>query len=199
MSNGTGDSNTSGATQAKLRFTPMADTDQLSPLVVDELSRRGYVVIDVTAESNVLIQPTEPDDKTKIWWPSDINGVPQGQPRIYDTQTGAWVPINSGDTPYTAPQQRNGSVLVAAGSSTQTFGPFADIGTTSYQIILTPTLYWDGTWHTPPGSFPANFGYFIANQSSTLFTCQFYGIPTGGLAWQWQATAIPTADEVTLA
>lgn len=185
-------SNTSGANQAKFRFVQKGDQDRIPQAVIDELARRGFVQLEVTVQGNVLIQPDEPEDKTKVWWKSDINGVPLGQPLSWHPVEGKWLPLDKDFVPYVPPAQRNGTTFAAAGGSTVTFGPFATMGTVNYLVTLTPSLFWDGVWHTPPGSFPAGFGYFIANKAADLFTVQFYGIPVGGLAWDWQVTALPT-------
>jgi len=186
-------SNTSGSNTAKLRFKPSDESALVSAAIRAELERDGYVVIEAVVEGNVVISPTPPDDTTKVWWPSDVNGVPQGSPKVYDTESGEWVAIDSNFTPYVPPDQRNGTFFTPAGGSTQTAGPFTAMhGGSNYQIILTPTLFTGGVWQTPPASFPSNFGYFIANKSNTLFTVQFYGIPVGGLSWEWEAREIVT-------
>lgn len=191
-------SNTSGTSQAKIRFKPGTDLDRLPQTVVDELERRGFVVIELSQESNVLLQPGEPEDKTKIWWQTDLNNVPQGVPLTYSLTLGQWVPLGQSYTPYVPPERRNGADYTAAGASTKLFGPFQSVGTTRYQITIMPTLFWDNVWHTPPVSFPTNFGFFIANKAENSFSVQFYGIPTGGLAWEWQVEVIP-ADPVSTA
>lgn len=186
-------SNTSGQSTFKLRFKPAGESALVSKAIREELERDGYVVVEVTNEGNVVISPTPPEDTTKVWWPSDVNGVPQGSPKVYNPNTGQWEAIDSNFTPYTPPDQRNGTFFTPAGGSTQTAGPFTALhGGTNYHITLTPTLFTGGVWQTPPVSFPNNFGYFIANKSNTLFTVQFYGIPTGGLSWEWQAREIVT-------
>lgn len=195
--NGSG-SNTSGDNQAKFRLKPAKDTDRIPAWLADELVARGYVVVDVVVESNVVVQPLEPEDKTKIWYFSDVvNGIPQGQAKIYNAATGKWETISQSDS-YVPPLRRNGQVSAVAGQSQMSVG-FESLQTNIYHITMTPTtIKGDGTgFATPPATIPLNgvnpMGFIISNIGENTFTINFYGVPTGGLTYLWEATVIPNA------
>lgn len=188
--NGTA-SNTSGASEVKLRFKPQTDQDRIPQVVIDELSRRGYGIAEESNQgaATVLLQPTEPEDKTKVWWQTDLSGVPIGLPLTYSTTQSRWVPLGTDASAYTAPVTRNGADYIPAGTSTKLFGPFATVGTTRYLVTLTPSFFYSGTWHTP-AVFPTGYGYALSNKAEDSFSVAFYGIPTGGLAIEWQITVL---------
>lgn len=187
--NGLAETNTNGETQAKLRFKVAGESDKIAGSIIEELQRRGYVVIEAVVEGNVVLSPIEPEDKKKVWFKTDVNKVPQGSPLTWKSDIGKWTP-NDGSA-YVAPDQRNGSQFVAAGGSVVTFGPFKSMKTTNYHVSLTATMLWDGIYHTPIVTFPDKYGYFLVNKAVDLFTVQFYGIPAGGLGFEWQITELP--------
>lgn len=184
-------SNTSGVNEAKLRLKPRTDLSRIPQPVRDELERDAYVIIEAPAggDSTVLLQATEPEDKTKIWWQTDTNGVPQGVPLTYSTTQSRWVPLGTDSSAYIAPTTRNGSDYVAAGASTKLFGPFATVGTTRYLVTLTPTFFWNGSWKTPV-AFISTYGWALVNKAQDSFSVSFTGIQTGGLAFDWQLTVL---------
>lgn len=186
------DSNTSGASQAKLHFKPAQANDKISGEIIEELSRRGFMAIEITAPGNILIQVAEPTDHTKIWIKSDVNGIPQGVPLAWNPQTGKWEPTaQASAAPYVPPARRSGIVATPAGKSQQTLGPFETVKTEKYFVWLTPSLFRDGSWQTPPDAFPANFGYMLSGKGENSFQANFYGIPTGGLVWEWMIEVMP--------
>lgn len=178
-------SNTSGTTTYKLRFKPAGEGSLIAKQVRDEMERDGFVVIEAVAEGNVVVSPIEPTDKTKVWWKSDINGVPQGSPLIYNTASGKWEPINSDFVQYTPPAEKTGKVNIAAGAgptpATVNFAPFNDA---DYSL----SFYWklpDGV--AEPGTMPTNNGHFVTEQTKDGFKVTCFGIPTGGMDLCWKA------------
>lgn len=193
--NGSG-SNTSGDNQAKARIKPRTEFTRMPAWLDEEIVDRVYVVINIVAPSNTLIQPLEPEDKTKIWYVSDVvNGVPNGQQLYYSTAQGKWVPISQSDS-YVPPLRRNGQVSAVAGQS-QASVNFESVATNHYHVTLTPTtIKGDGTgFATPPATIPLSgvnpLGFIISNMGENTFTINFYGVPTGGLTYLWEATVIP--------
>lgn len=178
--------NTSGANTAKLRFKPAGSGDRLAPHVIEELERRGYVLVESTVEGTFVISVVAPTDTTKVWIQSDQNGIPQGRPKVWDVATSTWVNLIPEAEPLDFKPSVAGRFFTPAGVSLQT-ASFPTLGTDNYRITLTPTLYTNGAWQSPPAIFPDKYGYMIVNKSDTLFTCQFYGIPTGGMSWEWDA------------
>lgn len=181
------DSNTSGVNQAKLRFKPGTELDRVTQAVIDELERRGYVVIEEANQgnANVLLQPTEPEDKTKVWFQTDLNGVPVGVPLTYSSSQSRWVPIGLEGSAYAAPVTRYGSDYVVAGDSTKLFGPFATVGTQRYTLTITPSWFWSAAWHVPV-AFVAGWGYAVVNKAEDSFSVAFNNIQAGGLAFEWK-------------
>lgn len=188
--NGTS-SNTSGASEVKFRFKPQSDQDRIPQAVIDELARRGYgIAEDASAgNANVVLQPTEPEDKTKVWFQTDLNGVPIGVPLTYSTSQSRWVPIGLEGSAYQQPVTRYGSDYVAAGASTKLFGPFATVGTQRYIVTLTPTFFWNSVYHSPV-AFISTFGFAIVNKAEDSFSVAFTGVQTGGIAFDWQLTVL---------
>lgn len=178
---------------ASVDFSEKNPVDKLPDSTMEEIARRLIVTVESQTPGNVLFQPTEPADHTKAWWQTDpITGLPVGVLKIWDEDSGAWVAADVNQQGF-VPRRRNGLLVAPAGISTQNFS-FQDIGTLNYRIILTPTLSdGSGGWGAPPGSFPANFGFFIANKTNTIVTVAFYGIPTGGLRWEIDIEERPTA------
>lgn len=180
-------SNTTGARQAKLRFKPAGEDSRVSKEIREELEKDGYVLIEAEVEGNIIVSPTEPTDKTKIWWQSDINGVPQGSPLIYNTSSGKWEAINADTQQYQPPDQRNGSFVTPEGTSSQSVQFSAMHGGAGYMVYLTPTKADDVD---DAGAMPTTFGYYRTAQDQYGFTFKFYGIPVGGLTWLWEAREI---------
>lgn len=158
-------------------------TDNIPDSRMEEIARRLIVTVESQTPGNVQFQPTAPEDHTKAWWQTDtVTGLPTGVLKVWNDDEGAWIAADVNQLGFVA-RRRKGFLVATAGISTQNFS-FADIGTLDYKVTLTPTLF-DGTsWASPPGSFPANFGFFIANKTNTLLSVSFYGIPVGGLRWE---------------
>ena len=180
------DSNTSGANEAKLRLKAAGEFDKIPAWLKEELERRGFVKFEVNVESNVIISPAEPADKTKVWFKSDLNNVPQGFPWVWNAETGAWEQITPDQTAYVPTKKRFGAVFSPAGSSTPAPPNFESLGTIEFFVTLTPTLFIGGAWQSPPGVFPDKFGYFVGNKTENSFSVSFFGIPAGGLSWEWK-------------
>lgn len=173
---------------AAVDFAFMAGSDKISDSVMEEITRRLIVTIEKEQPGNVLFQPTEPDDHTKVWWQTDPNSnLPiAGGLRQFDTKSGKWVPVDTNiGTNYVPPKRRSGLLASPAGTSTQNL-PFEDIGTTDYQVVLTPTTFsgTSKTWLPAPTSFPNPFGFVVVNKTTTLISIAFFGIPTGGITWE---------------
>lgn len=185
-------SNTSGVSEAKLRLKPRTDLSRIPQEVRDELERDGYVIIEAGSgggNDSVVLQPNEPEDKTKIWFQTDVNGVPIGVPLTYSSSQSRWIPIGLEGSAYQQPTTRNGSDYVPAGASTKLFGPFATVGTTRYLVTLTPTFFWNSAYHVPV-AFISTFGFAIVNKAEDSFSVAFTGVQTGGLAFDWQLTVL---------
>jgi hypothetical protein len=191
-------SNTSGDNQARFRLKPPAETDRIPAWLAEEMTRRGYVVLQFAVESNVVIQATEPEDKTKVWFLADANGIPQGSAQVYNQETGKWGPVYQGVPVYVPPMRRNGEVSATAGSSSMTVS-FESVETINYFVTLTPTSKKaDGSgFNAPPATVPlvatSSAFWIVSGMGDNTFTVNFYGIPTGGLLFLWEINVIPQA------
>lgn len=191
MPNNGSNSNTSGENTAKFRFTPKGANDKLAQETLDELARRGYVVIEKNEqEGRILYQPNEPDDKTKIWWQTDLNGVELGVPKTYSATEGRWLPISA--DAYTPPLQRNGIEAVANGNSEVTVN-FEDLGTMNYHLSYHFTMFKaDGSVQSQPTSVPSAFNSYEKTRTTASFTIAVISAPVGGINIQWEARVIPS-------
>ena len=83
--------NSRSDTIAKVVVKPANPGDCISDKMVRELIRRLQVTL--PTPSNVgdsVVSRTPPEDKTKIWYVADENGIPTGQQFAYNPKTGAW-------------------------------------------------------------------------------------------------------------
>lgn len=181
-------SNTSGENQGRFRLKPKGATDRIAPWLEEELIRRGFILLDISTDSNVVISATEPEDKTKVWFKADLNGIPQGSAQIYNSVTGKWGPIDQGLQPYVPPARRYGRVSAVAGNSQMNIN-WESMATVDIHINVTPTTQkTDGSsFNSPPATLPNGWGFLITNLHETGGTLNFYGIPTGGLIFFWEA------------
>lgn len=169
-------------------FAAMAASDKITDAVMSEIARRIIVTIEKEQPGNVLFQPTEPNDHTKAWWQTDpVTNLPiAGGLKQWNDTDGKWekVDTNTGAV-YVPPKRRTGLMTSPAGNSTQNLS-FADIGTSDYQVVLTPTTFSTSsqTWQPAPSSFPNPFGFVVVNKTSNVISVAFFGIPTGGITWE---------------
>lgn len=170
------------ALPATVDFSLKAGDDVVSDRVMAELARRLVVTFESANQTNIVQQPTEPSDHTKLWIQTDpITGVPIGGLKKWDEGTQSWVDSSGSSANYSAPERRRIYKQVAAGASTINID-FADIKTDKYYVsFVFTTEQPNGTWAPPPASYPTAFGYFVTNKTSTQITLAFYGVPVGGL------------------
>lgn len=187
-------SNTSGENQAKFRMKPAAEGDRLPQSVVEEFQRRGYVVIDITAESNIVIQPLEPEDKTKVWFVADANGIPQGSAKVYNSLTGKWGPADQGIAPYVPPATRFGKLSVDTGATTKTIN-FESVGSNNWHLSGHFSTYNEGIYDAAPATTPlvssSTLAWILSGKGENSATIDFYGVPSAGLTFEWKVEAIP--------
>lgn len=171
---------------ASVDFVGKAGSDRIADDTLDEICRRLVVTVEKQDPGNVLYQPLEPNDHTKAWWKTDpVTNLPiAGELRQWVEKSASWERVQNTGV-YVPPKRRSGILVSPAGLSTINFA-FQEIATTDYISTLTPTLRGtgEGSWNTPPSSFPAGFGYAISNKTSNSLSVAFFGIPTGGLTWE---------------
>lgn len=175
---------TGSLTVAAVDFSPTAGTDGIADSVMDEIARRLIVTLEAQTDGNVVFSVDPPDDKSKVWWQIDpVTSVPIGQPKLWNADEAAWVPISDSNQPYVPPLTRTGSLFAPEGNSTSNLD-FSDIGTTDYQVTLTPTTFSNGSWGVAPTTFPTHFGWIVANKATNQITVSFYGTPAGGITFE---------------
>ena len=76
-----------------IRVLPAQPGDVISDALASELERRitAYLEIDGSV-GEVVIATGPPEDTTKVWYPSDENGVPKGTAYVYNVSTQSWEP-----------------------------------------------------------------------------------------------------------
>ena len=92
-------SNTRSDATVSVTYTSKASGDRIDDYVIDELERRTIATItEADAVGDAVVSQTPPDDKTKIWYIADANGVPTGEQYSWNSQTNQWE-STSGETP----------------------------------------------------------------------------------------------------
>jgi len=76
---------------AKVNFKPASPGDCLTDKTAREIERRLTVTLSPASQTgDAIVSTTPPEDKTKIWYLADENGVPTGESFRYNPGTGAW-------------------------------------------------------------------------------------------------------------
>lgn len=84
-------SNTRSDTVVVIRITAAQPGDILSDDLARELERRITATLDVIGSvGDAVVSGSPPDDTTKVWYPSDSNGVPTGEQYVYNESTNSW-------------------------------------------------------------------------------------------------------------
>jgi hypothetical protein len=173
-----------------LDFISQATGDQVPDAAMREIVRRMVVTLEAAdQQTQVLFQSVAPTDTTKIWWPTDpLTGIPESTPKTWNGS--AWVGIVPAIPPaVTLPTRQNAKMLAAAGASQIQF-QFNDMGTTKYDVSITPSLLEsDGVTYAAPPSSITNLGWMEATRATNSYTLQVFGVPTGGLTFLFSATS----------
>jgi len=83
--------NTRSDTTVVITYTDEAPGDCISQKIIDELERRTSASVETPSSlGDAVTSATPPDDTTKIWYPTDANGVPTGEAWVYNASTGSW-------------------------------------------------------------------------------------------------------------
>ncbi len=86
----TGANSRSDAT-VKISIKTASPGDCISDKMANELVRRLIGTLPVTSNTgDSVVSRTPPEDKTKIWYLADENGIPTGEQFAYNPKTGAW-------------------------------------------------------------------------------------------------------------
>ena len=172
-------SNTSGSSIVTLEFAPKSGSHQIPDKIAAELSSRAILTLENADTGPVVLSPTKPEDKTKVWVKTDaITGIP-GQSYVWSEADNDWVLSNNQTTPYTPPFEQFFEFDAAAGASTKS-GTFADMGRSDYFVSVEISTFVTGVWNAAPANMN-NFGWCITSKSNTNCTFAIFAVPTGGL------------------
>lgn len=84
-------SNSRSDALANVTVKPALPGDCMSDKMTRELERRLTVTLPSQSQvGDSVVSRTPPEDKTKIWYLADENGVPTGQSFAYNPKTGQW-------------------------------------------------------------------------------------------------------------
>jgi hypothetical protein len=178
------------ATLAQVDFAPKSTngSDKISNERMEEIARRLVITFESAAAGNVVLSPEPPEDKSKVWWQTDpISNVPIGSPKVWNSTQNAWVAVQAVASPYVPPQKRYTTVFAPQGQSQQT-AKFDDIGTTDYEVNITPTTYINGGWLPGPSTFPTHFGFIVVGKSNTECVISLFGTPEDGAMFEIDIT-----------
>lgn len=173
-------SNTSGDSVAVLAFSDQSGSDHIPKAITDELARRSIITLSTTDLGNTVFSPTEPQDKTKVWWKTNaITGIPEGNALVWSEADNAWVPSNTSSTPYTPPKEQFISLDAVAGASTRNI-TVEDMGRDDYFVQAEISTRVAGVWNSAPAN-TNNFGWCVINKTATSLSLALFAVPTGGL------------------
>ena len=92
-------SNTRSDATISVTYSSKAPGDMIDDPTIFELERRVIATItEGVAVGDAVVSQTPPDDKTKIWYIADANGVPTGEQYSWNESTGQWE-STTGDAP----------------------------------------------------------------------------------------------------
>lgn len=179
-------SNTSAATVGTLAFTGKPQC--VSQAARDELQRDAIITIPASSgEADIWPGTQPPDDKTLIWWAKDpTSGVRIGKPKTWDASTNQWVELGQPQV-VKLPERRFGNDSVAAAASQSKeieITPAMPIDDFFFAITITTQI---GTTYNAASANMDDFGYQVIGKAKDKVTVEFFGVPTGGLGFDWKA------------
>lgn len=173
--------NSTGANQVAHDYITQSGSDQVPDVVMAEVARRLVGTIESNELSNVVFSPTEPPDKTKVWWTTDpVTNVPVGQPKIWSEADNTWVNAASGVAPYVPPKEAYIGIDQVAGASATRNVTIPDMGRQDYFVDVEVNTYVAQSWNAASANMN-NFGWQINNKTATQISFSFFNVPTGGL------------------
>lgn len=168
-----------------LDFMLKSGSDCISDDRMAEIVRRIVATVERgTEQGNIVFSVEEPEDHTKAWQQIDpVTKLPVGQYKVWDNEQQKWVSPTADAT--AQPRVRYGKMYSAPGQSTVNFS-FQDLETENYQVTLTPTTFYNGSYGIAPSVLPNGFGALITAKSNAQLTVFFSGIPSlGGNGVTW--------------